>query len=103
VLPARRPRLLAQRRADEARAAQDAVQQRAREITARQGAAALERDRVRRRRANTPFVRGLETAGGWLLSILGALIVSIVLTWLLRHPSEIDALLRVARSAIRVR
>ncbi|HAL29355.1 MAG TPA: hypothetical protein DCP20_01375 [Coriobacteriia bacterium] len=102
MLPARRPRLVAQRRDSEARATRAAAEQRARELEARKVAQAIERDRARRRRAATPFARALETIGGWVLSILGALAVSLALTWLLRHPQTLDSLVRTVRSILGV-
>ena len=101
MLPTRRPRLVAQRRDREASATRAAAEQRARELEARKVAEAIERDRARRRRAATPFARALETLGGWVLSILGALAVSLVLTWLLRHPQELDSLTSAVRSILR--
>jgi hypothetical protein len=101
MLPTRRPRLLAQRREGEARAACAAEEQRAERLKARKVAEAIERERARRRRAASPFTRALETAGGWVLSILGALAVSLVLTWLLRHPQELDSLTSAVRSILR--
>lgn len=103
MLPTRRPRLVAQRREGEARAACAAEAQRAERLKARKAAEAIERDRARKRRAASPLVRALETAGGWVLSILGALAVSLVLTWLLRHPQELDSLASAARSILRVK
>jgi len=101
MLPTRRPRLLAQRREGEARAACAAEEQRAERLKARKAAEAIERERARRRRAASPFTRALETAGGWVLSILGALAVSLVLTWLLRNPQELDSLTSAVRSILR--
>lgn len=102
MLPTRRPRLVAQRRDRDARAARAAAEQRARELEARKAAEALERDRARRRRAATPLARALETIGGWVLSILGALAVSLALTWLLRHPQTLDSLMSAVRSLLRL-
>ena len=62
----------------------------------------FERDRARKRRAARPLVRALETAGGWVLSILGALAVSLALTWLLRHPQTLDSLMSAVRSILRL-
>ena len=103
MLPTRRPRLLAQRRDREARVTRAAAEQRAGELQARKVAEALERDRARKRRAAGPLARALEIAGGWILSILGALAVSLVLTWLLRHPQELDSLIGAVRSILRVK
>jgi hypothetical protein len=103
MLPTRRPRLLAQRRSAEARAALAAGEQRARELEARKVAEALKRDRARRLRAARPLVRALETAGGWVLSILGALTVSLALTWLLRHPQTLDSLIGAVRSILYIK
>ncbi|MEA5075228.1 MAG: hypothetical protein VB139_02655 [Coriobacteriia bacterium] len=103
MLPARRPRLLAQRREGEARAARAAEEQRAERLKARKAAEAIERDRARRRRAASPLARALETAGGWALSILGALVVSLALTWLLRHPRVLDSLISAVRSFLPVK
>lgn len=102
MLPTRRPRLVAQRRDAEARRARAAAEQRARELEARKVAQAVERDRARKRRAATPLARALETIGGWILSILGALVVSLALTWLLRHPQTLDSLVRTVRSILGV-
>ncbi|HAL30007.1 MAG TPA: hypothetical protein DCP20_04745 [Coriobacteriia bacterium] len=102
MLPARRPRLVAQRRDAEARAARAAAEQGTRDLEARKVAEALERDRARKRRAATPLARALETAGGWILSILGALVVSLALTWLLRHPQTLDSLMSAVRSILRL-
>jgi len=102
MLPTRRPRLVAQRRDEESRAARAAEEQRARALEARRAAEAIERDRARKRRAASPLARALETAGGWILSILGALAVSLVLTWLLRHPQALDSLTNTVRSILRV-
>ena len=102
MLPARRPRLVAQRRDAEARRTRAAAEQRARELEARKVAQAIERDRARKRRAATPLARALETAGGWVLSILGALVVSLALTWLLRHPQTLDSLMSAVRSILRL-
>jgi hypothetical protein len=102
MLPARRPRLVAQRRDAEARRTRAAAEQRARELEARRVAEAIERDRARKRRAASPLARALESIGGWVLSILGALVVSIALTWLLRHPQELDSLIRAVRSILRL-
>lgn len=95
--PRRRPRLMAQRHDAEARALRVAEKQRVREVAARRAAEGLERDRARKRRATSPFARGAETAGGWILSILGALIVSVLLTWLLRHPETLRMLVDAVR------
>ena len=103
MIPARRPRLLAQRRGGEARAARAAEEQRASELKARKVAETIERDRARKRRADSPLARALETAGGWILSILGALAVSLVLTWLLRHPQALDSLTSAVWSILRVK
>lgn len=103
MLPARRPRLVAQRRYAEARRTRAAAEQRARELEARRVAEAIERDRARKRRAARPLARALETAGGWVLSILGALAVSLALTWLLRHPQELDSLISAVRSILRLK
>jgi len=103
MLPTRRPRLVAQRREGEARAARAAEDRRAGELKARKAAEAIERDRTRKRRAASPLARALETAGGWILSILGALAVSLVLTWLLRHPQALDSLTNTVRSILRVK
>lgn len=103
MLPARRPRLVAQRREREAHATRGAAEQRACELEARKVAEAIERDRARRRRAARPLVRALETAGGWVLSILGALAVSLALTWLLRHPQELDSLISAVRSILHLK
>lgn len=102
MLPARRPRLVAQRRDVEVRRTRAAAEQRARELEARKIAQTIERDRARKRRAARPLARALETAGGWVLSILGALVVSIALTWLLRHPQELDSLISAVRSILRL-
>ena len=102
MIPVRRPRLIAQRRDGEARAARAAEEQRARELKARKATEAIARDRARKRRAASPLVRAIETAGGWILSILGALAVSLVLTWLLRHPQALDSLTNTVRSILRV-
>lgn len=102
MLPTRRPRLVAQRRDREARAARAAAEQRGRELEARKVAQAIERDRARRRRAATPFARAIESAGGWILSILGSLVVSLALTWLLRHPQTLDSLMSAVRSILRL-
>ena len=102
MLPTRRPRLVAQRRDAEARRARAAAEQRARELKSRKVAEAIERDRARQRRAARPLVRALETAGGWALSILGALAVSLALTWLLRHPQQLDSLVSAVRSILRL-
>ncbi len=103
MLPARRPRLVAERRDRDARAARAAAEQRVRELEARKVAEALERDRARRRRAATPLARALETIGGWVLSILGAIAVSLALTWLLRHPETLDSLTSAVRSILRLK
>lgn len=103
MLPTRRPRLVAQRRDSEARATRAAAEQRARELEARKVAEAIERHRARRRRAASPLARALETIGGWVLSILGALAVSLALTWLLRHPQTLDSLASAVRSILRVK
>jgi hypothetical protein len=103
MLPTRRPRLLAQRREGEASAARAAEEERAERLKARKVAEAIERDRARRRRAARPLARALETAGGWVLSILGALAVSLALTWLLRHPQELDSLISAVRSILRLK
>ena len=100
TLPTRRPRLRAQRHDAEARALRVAEEQRAREVAAKKVAEAVERDHAHRRRAATPLARGLETTQGWLLSILGALIVSLTLTWLVRHPQVLDSLMSAAWSAL---
>ena len=103
MLPTRRPRLVAQRRDEEARAARAAEEQRARVLEARRAAEAIERDRARKRRAAGPLARALETAGGWILSILGALAVSLGLTWLLRHPQALESLTNAVRLILRVK
>jgi|GEM_PF-2365815 len=103
MLPARRPRLVAQRRDMEVRATRAAEERRSGELMARKAAEAIERDRARKRRAASPLARALETAGGWILSILGALAVSLVLTWLLRHPQALDSLTSAVRSILPVK
>lgn len=102
MLPARRPRLVAQRRDAEARRTRAAAEERAERLKARKVAEAIERDRARKRRAARPLARVLETAGGWILSILGALVVSLALTWLLRHPQTLDSLMSAVRSILRL-
>ena len=102
MLPSRRPRLVAQRRDAEVRRTRAAAEERAERLKARKVAEAIERDRARKRRAARPLARALETAGGWVLSILGALVVSIALTWLLRHPQELDSLISAVRSILRL-
>ena len=102
MLPARRPRLVAQRRHAEARRTRAVAEQRARELEARKIAQAIERDRARKRRAATPLARAIEAAGGWVLSILGALVVSLALTWLLRHPQTLDSLMSAVRLFLRL-
>lgn len=103
MLPARRPRLVAQRVAERVTAARIAEEQRARERDERKAAEAIERDRARKRRANTPLAGVLETAVGWILSIVGALIVSLALTWLVRHPQALDSLTSVVRSVLHLK
>jgi len=103
MLPTRRPRLVAQRRDKDARAARGAEERRAGELKARKVAEAIERDRARKRRAASPLARALETTGGWILSILGALAVSLGLTWLLRHPQALDSLTNAVRFILRVK
>ena len=100
MLPTRRPRLLVQRREGEASAVRAAEEERAERLKARKAAEAIERDRARRRRAASPLARALDTAGGWVLSILGALVVSLALTWLLRHPQVLDSLIGAVRSIL---
>jgi hypothetical protein len=103
MLPTRRPRLLAQRREGEASAVRAAEEERAERLKARKVAEAIGRNRARKRRAAHPLVRALETAGGWVLSILGALAVSLALTWLLRHPQQLDSLIGAVRSILRLK
>lgn len=103
MIPTRRPRLVAQRRDEEACAARAVEERRAGVLNARKAAEAIERDRARKRRAAAPLARALETAGGWMLSILGALAVSLVLTWLLRHPQALDSLTSTVRSILPVK
>ena len=100
MLPARRQRLMAQRIEERASAALAAEAQQALARAARKAAETVERDRARKRRANTPLVLALETAGGWILSILGALIVSVALTWLVRHPQALASFASAARSLL---
>lgn len=102
MLPTRRPRLVAQRRDAEARRTRAAAEERAERLKARKVGEAIERDRARKRRAARPLARTLETAGGWILSILGALVVSLALTWLLRHPQTLDSLMSAVRSILRL-
>ncbi len=102
MLPTRRPRLVAQRRDAEAHRTRAAAEQRARELEARKVARTIERDRARKRRAATPLARALETLRGWVLSILGALAVSLALTWLLRHPQTLDSLVSTVLSILGV-
>ena len=97
MLPARRPRLMAERIEESVREARMAEEQHRQELAARKAAEATERNRARRAWANTPAVRVLETAGGWILSILGALVVSLALTWLVRHPSALEAFASMMR------
>jgi len=87
----------------EVRATRAAEERRSGELMARKAAEAIERDRARKRRAASPLARALETAGGWILSILGALAVSLVLTWLLRHPQALDSLTSAVRSILPVK
>ena len=103
MLPARRPRLMAERIDESVREARMAEEQRRQELEACKTAEATQRDRARRALANTPAVRVLETAGGWILSILGALIVSLALTWLVRHPQTFDAVIGAVRSVLHLR
>lgn len=103
MLPARRPRLLAQRREGEASAARAVEEERAERLKARKVTEAIERDRARKRRAARPLARALDTIGGWVLSILGALAVSLALTWLLRHPQTFDSLISAVRSILRLK
>ena len=100
MLPARRPRLMAERIEESVREARMAEEQRRQELTARKTAEATQRDRARRAWATTPAAQALQTAAGWVLSILGALIVSLALTWLVRHPSVLDSLVCAARSRV---
>jgi len=103
TLPRRRPRLMAQRHDAEARVVWVAEEQRAREVSAKRAAEAAERHRARKRRAAGPLARALETAGGWALSIFGALIVSLLLTWLVRHPHVRDSLASMVRSGLHIK
>ena len=103
MLPARRPRLMAERKEASVRAARVAEGQRAQEVAARKTAEAALRDRTRRAWANTPAAQALQTAAGWVLSILGALIVSLALTWLVRHPQTCDAVISAVRSVLHLR
>ena len=103
MLPARRPRLMAERIEAGAREARMAEEQRRQELAARKTAEAAQRDRARRAWANTPAAHALQTAAGWFLSILGALIVSLALTWLVRHPQTFDAVIGAVRSVLHLR
>jgi hypothetical protein len=102
MIPARRPRLFAQQHALEASAAHDAAEKRAGELAAQRKAEAIERDRARKRRANHPVARFLEEARGWALSILGALLVSLLLTYLVNHPKSIDYLVATAKALLHI-
>ena len=97
MLPARRPRLMAERIEESVREARMAEEQRRQELAARKTAETAQRDRARRAWANTPAAQALQTAAGWVLSILGALIVSLALTWLVRHPKVVETLVGVFR------
>ena len=103
MLPARRPRLMAERIEESVHEARMAEEQRRQELTARKTAEATQRDRARRAWANTPAVRACQTASGWILSILGALIVSLVLTWLVRHPRGLGSLAIAVRCLLRAK
>ena len=98
MLPERRPRLMAERIEVSVREARMAEEQRRQELAARKTAEAAQRDRARRAWANTPAAQALQTAAGWVLSILGALVVSLALTWLVRHPSALEAFASMMRS-----
>ena len=98
MLPSRRPRLMAERIEAGAREARVAEEQRRHELAERKTAEATQRDRARRAWANTPAAQALQTAAGWVLSILGALVVSLALTWLVRHPSALEAFASMMRS-----
>lgn len=95
--PVRRPRLMAQSIEERASAALAAEDQRTHAVAALNAAEAVERNRAHRQCARPPITLALETAGSWTLSILGALIVSLALTWLVRHPQALDSLLRGVR------
>ena len=101
MLPARRPRLMAERRDEQVRAERESEVEQARERGVRIVAERAAREYVRRRRANSRVARVARTIGGWVLSILGALIVSLALTWLVRHPQAIDSLARLASTFLR--
>ena len=92
-VPKRRPTLMLKRQQviAERQAAEhaQAAAQRATEREAAEKIAAKER----RRRANHPVRRALAEAGGWVLSITGALIVSVVLTYLWNDPKARDAIM----------
>ena len=103
MLPARRPRLMAERIEESVREARMAEEQRRQELTARKTSEAAQRDRARRAWANTPAAQALQTAAGWVLSILGALIVSLALTWLVRHPSALGSFECMMRWAFHLR
>ncbi len=102
MIPPRRPRLMRERHAEESRTAEVAAQEHARALAAKATAEQVERDRARRRRANTPLARTLEVAGGWILSIFGALLVSLLLTYLVNHPRALDAIASELRSFLHV-
>lgn len=97
TLPRRHPRLMGQRREAEMRALRVAEEQQAREVWAKRTTEAVQADRVRRRKTATPLARALESAGGWTLSVLGALVVSLALTWFLRHPETLRVLVDALR------
>lgn len=103
MLPARRPRLIAQRIDELVSAARTAKEAQVREFAASRAAEAAERDRALKRRASTPLAQTLKMAGGWVLSILGALIVSLLLTWIVGRPQVFDSLANIARSVLRVK
>jgi len=103
MLPARRPRLMAERVEESVRGARMAEEQHRQELAARKTAETAQRDRARRAWANTPAAQALQTAAGWVLSILGALVVSLALTWLVRHPQTFDAVIGAVRSVLHLR
>ena len=102
MIPARKPRLMAQRQLTEARAAEEIAHKEAAERAARAKADAIERDRARRRRANHPLARALETAGGWVLTIVGAVLVSLVLTYLVNHPQTLNSLVASLKAFLHI-
>jgi hypothetical protein len=94
MLPTRKPRLMARRREDLRRTKRGV----AFPNSERNGA---EQKRHHQRSSGGRAIGIVRTLGGWALSILGALVTSLLLTWTVRHPERLGVAWGLLRLLLR--